>query len=115
MVHLQMLIVIVAATIWPVVGTAQRALRAVRDLTIDQTQNDLSVVGQVAVSVSGIIAVFQPQDMVIRFFSPAGVFLGTFGRDGEGNGSGRRWSPKRREVPSALSLVMSARPALAVV
>jgi hypothetical protein len=68
---------------------AQRPLQAVRDLTIDANTNNLSAVTEVVVSRTGVIAVLQHQDMLIRFFSPSGALLGTFGRDGGGPGEFR--------------------------
>jgi hypothetical protein len=79
------------AALHPIQIRAQ-TLTAEKDLTVDATANNLSVVRDVLASRSGIIAVFQPQDMLIRFFSSTGVPLGTFGRDGEGPGEFRSMS-----------------------
>lgn len=73
----------------PSMLSAQQVLRATRDLTIGANANDLSAVGAMAVSASGIIAVLQPQDLTIRFFDAGGKALGRFGRDGEGPGEFR--------------------------
>ena len=83
------LTVMTFAAIHPIQIRAQQTLTAVKDLTIDATDNNLSVVREVLASPSGTIAVFQPQDMLIRFFSATGASLGTFGRDGEGPGEFR--------------------------
>ena len=61
-----------------------------RDLRIDAHAADLSAVSWLTVSRTGMIAVGQNQDHLIRFFDAAGGSLGTFGRDGAGPGEFRR-------------------------
>jgi hypothetical protein len=61
-------------------------LIAARDLFIDAAANDLSPVGWMAVGPEGTIAVGQPQDNGVRFFSSNGKPRGMFGRRGTGPG-----------------------------
>jgi hypothetical protein len=53
---------------------------------VDAVEHDLSPIGWVAVSNSGTIAIAQPQDNHIRFFSARGAPVSTFGRKGQGPG-----------------------------
>ncbi len=82
--------IVVAACLLPTRSvSAQRQLTATIDLTIDGNTNDLTRVGYVAVSRSGVIAITQPRDNLVRFFRQDGNPLGTFGRKGEGPGEFR--------------------------
>ena len=56
------------------------------DLRIDGMQADLVPIGGVAVMADGTIAILQPQDYIIRFFSAGGEPLGAIGGRGEGPG-----------------------------
>ncbi len=58
-------------------------------LRIDAESENLSAISTLAVSPSGILAVYLRQDGVIRLFSPAGKALATAGRKGEGPGEFR--------------------------
>lgn len=77
----------------PLSGAASQkpppSLRAIPELRIDAADEDLSPVGWIAVARSGVIAVGQPQDRLVRFFDSRGEALGTFGRDGAGPGEFR--------------------------
>lgn len=70
--------------------TAQAPLAASPTFTLDAEELSLSSVHSVRVSSSGRIAVLQPQDGEIRFFSHDGKPEGRFGRPGEGPGEFRR-------------------------
>lgn len=78
-----------ALALIPLQGRAQRTLHAVPNLTIDASAYGLSTVGALVASSSGIIAVLQPKEMLIRFFTPVGSPLGSVGGDGEGAGEFR--------------------------
>ena len=58
----------------------------VREATIDASTSDLSPIGWLMVASDGTIAISQPQDYNIRFFSRTGVPIGSFGRKGKGPG-----------------------------
>ncbi|MES2305597.1 MAG: hypothetical protein V4558_08820 [Gemmatimonadota bacterium] len=55
-------------------------------VTINADRENLSALSFVSVSKTGTIAVGQPQDSKVRFFSSTGTSLGTFGRSGGGPG-----------------------------
>ena len=81
---------IVAATnaFVPVPSPAQEppTLRLTRELRIDAAEQDLSTINWLTVAPNGTIAVSQPQDGLIRFFTASGTPLGSFGRKGRGPG-----------------------------
>lgn len=58
-------------------------------LRIDAEAENLSAISTLAVSPSGILAVYLKQDGVIRLFSPAGKAVGSAGHTGEGPGEFR--------------------------
>lgn len=60
--------------------------RLERELVISATENDLSPIGWLAVASDGTLAISQPQDHNIRFFSSAGRSAAAFGRKGKGPG-----------------------------
>lgn len=62
------------------------SLKLVRESVVDAASHDLSPIGWVAVGSNGTIAISQPQDHHIRFFSARGDSSGTFGRKGVGPG-----------------------------
>jgi hypothetical protein len=75
------------AIAWTATGAQQpAAFRLVREVTVDASANDLSPIGWVAVGTDGPIAISQPQDHHVRFFSARGEPLGVFGREGRGPG-----------------------------
>ena len=61
-------------------------LRVVPEFRIDAADHDLGPIGWLLVGRDGTIAISQPQDNNVRFFSPTGAALGTFGRKGQGPG-----------------------------
>jgi hypothetical protein len=61
-------------------------LRLEREVRVDAAENDLSPIGWLAVASDGSIAISQPQDHHVRFFSPRGIPTATFGRKGHGPG-----------------------------
>jgi hypothetical protein len=69
---------------YPILGEPVVALT--EELRIDGYARDLVPISWIAVSEEGTIAMIQRQDRSIRFFSPLGKSLGTFGRRGEGPG-----------------------------
>jgi hypothetical protein len=74
----------------PLPAQSPPRLSLIREMRVDARTNDLSPVGWLAVSRTGVIAVGQSQDHLIRYFDAAGKSLGTFGRNGEGPGEFRR-------------------------
>jgi hypothetical protein len=63
-----------------------KPLTLVREAMIDASTSDLSPIGWLTVSSDGTIAISQPQDYNIRFFSRTGTPIGMFGRKGQGPG-----------------------------
>jgi hypothetical protein len=61
-------------------------LRLEREASVDAAANDLSPIGFVAVGATGNIAIGQPQDHLVRFFSPRGTPTTVLGRKGQGPG-----------------------------
>jgi len=58
-----------------------------RELTrIDGVAEDLVLIGAVAPRHDGIVAFSQPQDLLVRLYTSAGVFVGTVGGRGDGPG-----------------------------
>ncbi len=70
-------------------GQSSATLTAVRDLYIAPETADLGLTINMAVSRDGMIAVTQPLENSIRFFSSTGQALGTIGRAGAGPGEFR--------------------------
>jgi hypothetical protein len=58
----------------------------VEELRIDGNAADLVPIQWMDVAANGTIAVSQPQDKAVKFFSPTGQLLSKFGRAGEGPG-----------------------------
>lgn len=65
---------------------AQRTVIAHREITIDGRHEDLTPVRGLSVSKVGVIAVVQPMDHQVVFFTPSGRRICSFGRKGEGPG-----------------------------
>jgi hypothetical protein len=66
-----------------------KTLSATPDLRIDATAENLSSINWIGVAPNGTIAVLQPEDLDVLFFSPTGKRLGTYGRKGAGPGEFR--------------------------
>jgi len=73
----------------PVQAQATASITAVRDLYIAPESADLGLTINMAVSRDGVIAVTQPLDNTIRFFSATGKPVGSVGRAGAGPGEFR--------------------------
>ena len=69
---------------------AQVPVAAKALLRIDAEAENLSAISTLAVSPSGILAVYLRQDGVIRLYSPAGKLLASAGHTGEGPGEFRQ-------------------------
>jgi hypothetical protein len=85
-------IALAIAVVRPATLVAQRrvpVLTAKEELRIDANDQDLSSVGFILPARDGSMAVAQPSDHLIRFFSATGQPAGTFGREGEGPGEFR--------------------------
>lgn len=64
-------------------------LSVTRELLITPESGDFSYIGSILPARGGTMVVTQPQDNTIRFYSPSGKLLGTFGRPGSGPGEFR--------------------------
>jgi len=65
-------------------------LSATEDMRIDGNITDLTLIEWVGIFRDGTIAVLQPADQTVRFFSVSGAPLGAFGRKGGGPGEFER-------------------------
>lgn len=71
-------------TVMPFGSGAAQTLQARRDLRIDGNVHDLSFVTFATTAHDGTIAVAQPDDGRVLFFSPSGRAIGRYGRQGAG-------------------------------
>lgn len=70
----------------PVRAQSLQPRQLVREASIDASENDLSPINWLAVSQTGLIAIGQPQDHRINFFTESGKSAGFLGRRGAGPG-----------------------------
>lgn len=56
------------------------------ELRIDAYEHDLVPISRIAVAENGVMALIQPQDALVRFFSPEGAPIGEVGGNGQGPG-----------------------------
>ena len=85
-------------TLYPAAVVAQVPLpdwTATEEMRIDGRAEDLTSINWVAVSQHGDIAIAQPQDHRVLFYSRDGKLIGKFGRLGEGPGEFRGVGPLR--------------------
>jgi RNA polymerase sigma factor (sigma-70 family) len=67
-------------------GMTNVAIPLTQELRIDGAQHNLAPIGHVAVFANGTVAITQPRDTNLRFFSATGSPLATVGRAGSGTG-----------------------------